>query len=321
MLALELPSKAFLASYYLIAGYLIKSYLYLKKIASQLVSIRLITDLLVFLLYLLAINFTWVAKQSVAQVNQPATRVISLSPHLTENLFSIGAGHLLVGAVEPLDYPAAAQQLFSLGRYNQINLEEVLALQPDLVVAWQAGHQALLTRLQELGIKVVISNPLRLEDIANELIKLGQLTGLSQQANEVAQNYLADLNQLTEDAALANQSPKKVFYQLGGRPIFTLNNQHFISQAIEICGGHNVFGQLKQLAPQINLEEILLANPEVIFIAGKGKQAVDEQAFWQKFSSVTAVKKEQVYLLNPDLLQRPTLRVVEGIKEMCGYLN
>lgn len=289
----------------------------------QLLKSVFISLLIGYLLLCTIFSISWAkaANQSITQVNQPATRIISLSPHLTENLFSIGAGHLLVGGVEPLDYPAAAQQLFNLGRFNQINLEEVLALQPDLVVAWQAGHQALLARLQELGIKIFVSNPLRLEDIADELIKLGQLTGLNQQANEIAQNYLVDLNNLTASFALANQTPKKVFYQLGGRPIFTLNNQHFISQAIEICGDHNVFGQLKQLAPQINLEEILLANPEVIFIAGKGKQAVDEQAFWQKFSSVTAVKKQQVYLLNPDLLQRPTLRVIEGIKEMCGYLN
>lgn len=278
------------------------------------------TGLLLLLLMLAAATFSWTAAEESAEkaTNQAPQRLVSLSPHLTENLFSLGAGRLLVGAAEPLDYPAEAKKLPSLGRFDQLNPEEILALQPTLVVAWQAGNQRLLARLEQLGLQVFTSQPQRLEDIATELVQLGELTGLTAQAERLAADYLANLKQLQD--AYANKPSKKVFYQLGGRPMFTLNNQHFISQALQICGGENVFGELNTLAPQINAEEVLLANPEVIFIAASPAQAKAELAYWQKFPSLTAVKTNQIHLVNPDLLQRPTLRVLAGIEEICALL-
>lgn len=272
---------------------------------------------LLLLLILAAAIVSWAVAEEKA-ANQAQQRLVSLSPHLTENLFSLGAGKLLVGAAEPLDYPAEAKKLPSLGRFDQLNPEEILALQPTLVVAWQAGNQRLLARLEQLGLQVFTSQPQRLEDIAAELIQLGKLTGLTAQAERLAADYLASLKQLQE--TYANKPSKRVFYQLGGRPIFTLNNQHFISQALQICGGNNVFGELKTLAPQINAEEVLLANPEVVFIAASPAQAKAELAYWQKFPSLTAVKNQQIHLVNPDLLQRPTLRVLAGIEEICALL-
>ncbi|NNG12071.1 MAG: cobalamin-binding protein, partial [Halobacteria archaeon] len=201
---------------------------------------------------------------------QPAQRIVSLAPHITELLFAAGAGEAVVGVSEYSDYPAAAAGLPRISGGNGLDLEAIVGLQPDLVIAWQSGnppHQ--VRRLQQLGLQVFVSEPRRLEDVVTSLERFGRLAGsparAHEQANVFRQRHAALIQRYARRATVS------VFYSIWQRPLMTVNGEHLISDIIRLCGGRNVFAALPGLAPQISVEAVLVADPQVI-IAGGGEE-------------------------------------------------
>lgn len=253
-----------------------------------------------------------------AALAQPAKRIIALSPHAVEMLYAIGAQESIVAASDYADYPEAAKKIPSIGGYYGIQIERVLELNPDLIVVWDTGNKAEdINQLKSLGFKLYTSSPKTLEDVANEIEDLGQLTGQVQQAKQVAADYRRELLQLRKQNALKSQP--KVFYQLWSTPLMTVAKNSWIQQIIGVCHGQNVFYDAASDYPQVSLENVLLTLPEVIL---QGDEAGNVKGLdWHKWGEIPAVKNQHIYPLNVDLLHRATPRALLGVKAVCAAID
>lgn len=249
----------------------------------------------------------------------PAQRIVSLAPGLTEAVFSIGAGERLVAVDSASDYPAAARGLPRLGSGAQVDLERLLALRPDLVLAWQSGSSPrLLARLRAAGIAVYVSEPRRLGEIATTLERLGQLTGRRTAAAEQAATFRRRLRSLQRRYARAR--PVAVFYQVWADPLITVNGEQFISEVIRLCGGANVFAGLDVSAPRISVEAVLARDPAVI-VAGASPAMDNPLAYWRAWPQLRAVRHDHLFEIPADLLQRPSVRLLDGAELLCERLE
>lgn len=231
----------------------------------------------------------------------PAQRIVSLSPHLTELLYAAGAGNKVVGAVDYSDYPPAASKLPRVGGDAGIDLEAVLALRPDLVVAWpNAGSVRSVNRLAELGIPTFRSEPRELEDIPRTIERLGKLSGTGAQAQKVAEAFRKRVAEL--ERRYSKRPTVKVFYQVWDRPLQTVNGHHVISKVIRLCGGINVFEALPAIAPEIDREALLRARPEV---------------------TITSIRNvpAPAHFIPGELIQRHTPRLLDGAERLCRILE
>lgn len=257
---------------------------------------------------------------NIVTLAQPARRVVSLAPHLTEILYASGAGARLVGAIEHSDYPPEARGLPRVGSDAGINLEALLALKPDLVAAWpNAGSSRQIERIAALGIPLYRSEPRELDDIARTLEALGELTGSGARARAAARGFRARVAEL--ERAHSRRPPVRVFYQVWDRPLVTVNGAHLISKVMRLCGGVNVFAGLPALAPAIEREAVLRADPEAIVASGAdgGRPAwLDD---WKSFPGLNAGARGNLYAIPPELLQRHTLRILEGAERLCAILD
>ena len=251
---------------------------------------------------------------------QPAQRIISLTPHMTELLFAAGAGGKVVGTVEYSNFPQAAQRIARIGDNAQLDLERIVALKPDLVVVWQYGNaQRQLDKLLRLGIPVYYNEPRRLPDIARAIEQLGRLAGTEEVARQAAREFterLADLRR-----RYASRAPVSLFYQIWDKPLMTVNGAHLISDVIRLCGGQNVFAGLKALTPEISTEAVLAADPEAIGGGSAEAGATRELERWKKWPRLTAVARGNLFLIHADIISRNTPRILDGAQRMCEALD
>jgi len=250
----------------------------------------------------------------------PAQRVVSLAPHLTELLYAAGAGERLVGAIEYSDYPPEAKALPRVGSEAAIDLEAVVALRPDLVVAWpQSGSTRAIERIAALGIPVFRSEPRRIEDIARTIETLGELAGTQVAAQVAARAFRERAARLAR--AYASRPKVRVFYQVWNRPLVTVNGDHVISKVLALCGGENVMARLPALAPEIDREQVLRADPEVIIASGSDGRHPEWLQEWKAFPELAAVRRGNLFAVPPDLVQRHTPRLLDGAAEVCKFLQ
>lgn len=252
----------------------------------------------------------------IVTLEQPARRIVALAPHIVENLYSAGAGNQLVGAVDYCDYPPAAQKIPRVGAISAYSLEAIVALKPDLVVMWNSGLGGkTLPKFLELGLKVYASDPKTLDDIPRSIRDYGVLTGNREQAEKAAADFTARHRMLREK--YQQQKPLSVFYQVWNQPLQTLNDDHIISDLIRLCGGSNIFGDAATIAPVIGLEAVLTRNPDVIIASGMGEEKPEWLDDWRKYPTLTAVKNGDLYFVPPDIIQRHTVRMLEGAEKVC----
>lgn len=250
----------------------------------------------------------------------PARRIVALAPHIVENLFSAGAGDRLVGAVSYSDYPAAARALPRVGSYNAFSLERIISARPDLILMWGSGNgQGALATLERLGIPVYVSEPRQLADIPASIRKLGQLAGTGPQSETEAGHLERGFAELAQ--RYRQQPSLTVFYQVWHEPLQTINGDHLISQIIGLCGGRNSFADAATLAPRVNLESLLARDPDVIVVGASGESRQTWLDHWRRFPALRAVAHDAVLAVDPDYLQRPTARVLQGARELCTQLD
>ncbi len=250
----------------------------------------------------------------------PAKRIVTLAPHATEMLYAAGAGDRLVGTVEYSDFPPAAKKVPRVGSYDRFDLEAISALKPDLIIAWESGNPAApVEKLKALGLNVYVSQPNRMEDVAGQLERLGQLAGTEATANAAATQFRQRLDTLRRNNA---GKPKvRVFYQIWIAPLMTVGGPQIITSAIQLCGGENVFGHLTQMAPTVSVEGVLAADPEAIVATGMGDARPEWLNDWNKWPRMTAVKRGNLFHIHPDLMQRHTPRILDGAEQLCADLD
>ncbi len=252
-------------------------------------------------------------------LDRPARRILSLAPHNTENLFSAGAGRFVVGVVEFSDYPPEAESIPSVGSYVQFNLEAVVGLDPDLVVAWQGGSNAgAMEQLERLGMTIYFSEPRTFEDVADNIRDLAILAGTQRRMDPRVETVGAEIQ--AAEAAYRDRPVLDIFYQVWSEPLMTLNGEHFISRILEVCGARNLFADLDIIAPRVSVEAVIQANPDVI-ITGLVDGIRPDMSRWSKWPMVKAVAGENFLFVDSDVMHRHTLRMLEGIPGFCEDLD
>jgi len=250
----------------------------------------------------------------------PAQRIISLAPNITEVLFHIGAGDQIVGADEYSNYPEAANQILRVNNHAAANYELILSLKPDLVIAWQSGNgDKIINPLRKLGIPVFVVETHQIERIPNLFRRFGQLSGNNDLAQQRIEEFTQRL-QLLGDAQ-TGKSVVRTFYQIWDQPLITLNGKHMVSDVIELCGGINIFADAVPLVPYVNIESIVAADPQVIIAGGSQEEQPGWYSSWQQWTGISAVQHKQIYLIPADLMQRHSVRILDGAQMMCNYLD
>lgn len=246
--------------------------------------------------------------------------VISLAPNLTELLFHIGAGGQIIGSDEYSNYPEDAKKITRVNNHSIANYELILALEPDIVFAWHSGNgMEIINRLRELGLTVFVVETAKMDQFPDLFNRLGAITGNTTKARELAVRFSDDLTILK--SRYSTKTKVRTFYQIWDDPMMTLNGEHLVSDVIEICGGENIFAEAPPLVPRVNIEGIMRADPQVILSTGTQKRVTGWREKWARWSSITAVKKNHLYLIPPDLMQRQSNRILEGAGYVCRFIN
>lgn len=253
---------------------------------------------------------------NTVMLTAPAQRIVSLAPHATELLFAAGAGNQVVGVSEYSDFPAAAKQLPSVGGSGQLDIERIVSLKPDLIVAWGSGNnRRQLARLRKLGLTVFESEPRNFEAIADSLERLGALVGRDDGRLQ-AQQFRQQMQTLQQE--YAGRSRITVFYQIWSTPLMTLNDGHLVSQAIKLCGGVNVFGQLKPLVPTISREAVFTTNPDMIIVSDEKGNGLER---WRSFKRMQAVASGNLMTIDGGVMNRAGPRVIEATRTLCEQID
>jgi iron complex transport system substrate-binding protein len=252
------------------------------------------------------------------ELAQPARRIVSLAPHLTEQLFAIGAGAGIVGTTDCADYPHAAREIPRVARAHSVDLERIAALKPDLIVTWgrrlssgsdRCDPPARRARLRERAGDT--------GDIASSMARLGALT--STPGERAATEFTQRVGALRQ--RYGGRPQVSVFYQVWSTPLMTLSGRHVVSEAIRLCGGRNVFADLVPIAPQVSIESVLAANPEVIVTAEPDARASGVLDAWQRFGRLAAVQSGALVTLDANRINRHGPRMPDEIGVLCEAID
>lgn len=243
-------------------------------------------------------------------------RIVALAPHIVEMLFSLGVGDRIVGTTEHSDYPEQANSIPRIGNYARLKIEKILAYQPDIIIAWRTGNPSDdLERLEKLGLKIVYSDPHDLTDVATELRLFGQLTGVSEHAEQLAKTYENELQSIKDE--YADKSSISVFYELWSNPLTTVGRHALPQQHLSICGANNPFEKSATDYPQISLEQVVIARPELIIQPMSKGEPNPNAVNWQQWTEIPASKHNQLIKPNSDKLHRTTTRLLKELKQLC----
>jgi iron complex transport system substrate-binding protein len=250
-------------------------------------------------------------------LERPAERIVSLAPHLAEIAFAAGAGGKLVGVSTFSRHPVEAERLPVIASYGRVDLERLIALRPQLVLAWQSGNSPLqIGRLERLGFPVFVTEARSLSDIPRIVRLVGTLAGSGELADARARRFESEV----ADLRARNGADRRVavFLEIWHTPMLTVNGGHLASDALRLCGGRNVFAEARTLTPLVSREQLLHAGPEVIITAGLGAEA---PRAWRGLEPVAAVRHRRIYAIDPDLLYGQGPRLLEGVRALCERLD
>ncbi|HYQ40297.1 MAG TPA: cobalamin-binding protein [Pseudomonas sp.] len=252
--------------------------------------------------------------QAAAPAGPGARRVVALAPSLSEIMVELDASERLVGVLDGGPRLPALAHLPSLGRFRQLNLEALLALQPDLILLWpDSVGPAMQAQLKTLGIPLLEAQPHSLEELADQLASIGAAVGHAEQGERLAAQMREGVRELA--ARHARAEPLPVFFQVWDRPLYTLGGRQIISDALRLCGARNVFADLELPAPVVSVESVLARDPAVILI-GEPSQSGP----WQDWPQLTAVRRGQVWQLPDKGLERPSFQMLAATRQLCALL-
>ncbi len=245
-------------------------------------------------------------------------RIVSLAPSSTELVYSAGLGDKLVGVSTYSDYPPQAKNIEQVADFHSINMEKIISLQPDLIVAIKSGGLTKpLTRLAQLGFPIYYTDADQLDDITRHVEYLSRLSDHPETGIKRAENFHRRVEALRQQ--YQNATPVHYFYQLSESPIYTMSGTHWPSDIFTLCGGVNVFNNAPIAYPQVGFEQVLSKQPDVIFYSNHTQLDMSTWNAWK--DQLPAVQHHSVWLLNSDWLNRPTLRSLEAIEQVCNDLD
>lgn len=253
-------------------------------------------------------------------VPPPPLRIASLAPGATALLFAAGAGAQVVATTEYSVEPTAARRIPRIGDASALDMERLLALHPDVIVAWPDGENpAEIERITRLRIPIYREKVGRLADLAASVRRLGALAGTSAVAGRAAQHLDAQLAALTRQYARAQ--PLTVLLEIWGRPIYTLGGSQPVSDALRVCGASNVFGDLPEAAPTVSTEAVMARNPDLIIALASPHEGEPWLAAWQRFTELRAVRTGNIFTFDDPRLTRLGPSMLDATEALCKRID
>ncbi|MBC2713877.1 MAG: cobalamin-binding protein [Desulfobacteraceae bacterium] len=249
-------------------------------------------------------------------------RVVSLAPSITEIIYDLNCEDRLKGATTYSDFPEEAQKLPKVGSYVYLDLEKIVSLKPDLCIGIKDGNpKEIVMRLESLGIPVYAVNPRSLESIQSTVLEIGELLQASERAHRVAGEMKSRIDYIRQLAATAENQPR-VFFQIGISPIVSAGADTFIHELIEIAGGVNLAEKYTSY-PRFSTEDIVVTGPDIIIITSMARKKVFDQvkSKWKQWPNIPAVKNDRIFLVDSDLFDRPTPRLIEGLEALLRLIH
>ncbi|MFO8085334.1 MAG: cobalamin-binding protein [Desulfobacterales bacterium] len=257
-------------------------------------------------------------------VHVPANplRVISFAPSVTEVVFALEQGHRLKGVTRFSNYPPEANNLTQVGSYVHLDVEKIVSLQPDLCLAIKDGNPIeAIRKLESLGIPVYAVDPRNLNAVMEMISDIGDLLNAAIKAENIVENMKERIKRI-KTLTSENRERPRVFFQIGVAPIVSVGTETFLHELITLAGGHNLTAGPKPY-PRYTVEQVIGMAPDVMVITSMARgQAFDTvRAQWGKWKNIPAVKNNRIYLVDSDIVDRPTPRLVEGLEILAGYIH
>ncbi len=253
---------------------------------------------------------------------EPVTRVVSLAPSLTETSYEVGGGDFLVGATRFATFPAAAARLPRVGSYVNLDIEKIVKLKPQLCLATKDGNpKAAVERLESLGIPVYVFDPKSLEDVVDTVVRLGEIYGMEGQAAALVSGYQRRLDKVALQLEGVKDRPR-VFFQIDAQPIFSAGADTFLHQLLVRSGAVNLAAD-RSGYPRYSWEELLVMKPDVVLLAsmGGGYSEQELRARWEAWPQVPAVKQNRLHIVDADLFDRPSPRLIDALEYLVVLLH
>ncbi len=252
----------------------------------------------------------------------PPKRIVSLAPNITEILFSLGLDEEIAGVSTHCNFPATARSKVRVGSYIRLDFEKIAALNPDVIIATGAGNtRDMVDRLGKLGFHTYVIYPKNFRDILQSIAHIGRVVNREKEARAIIEGMRERCERVVE---LTKSLPRpKVFVQIGDVPIVTVGRGSFADDLIQLAGGENIAGKEKEVYPRLGMEEILKRSPEVIVISSMSPTGDYQKVLqeWTRWKTIPAVKNGRIHLMDSDLLDRPSPRIVDGLEELARVLH
>ncbi len=252
----------------------------------------------------------------------PPKRIVSLAPNVTEILFSLGLDEEIVGVSIHSNFPEKARSKVRVGSYIRLDFEKIASVNPDLVIATGAGNtRDMVDRLGKLGLQTYVIYPKNFTDILRSIAHVGQVVNREKEAGAIIEGMRKRCEKVME---LTEGLPRpKVFIQIGDAPLVTVAKGSFADDLVRLAGGENIAEKEKEVYPRLGMEEILKRSPEVIIISSMNPAADYQKIFqeWTRWKTLPAVKNGRIHLIDSDLLDRPSPRIIEGLEELARVLH
>jgi iron complex transport system substrate-binding protein len=249
-------------------------------------------------------------------------RIVALAPSITEILYYLGLGDSVAGVPDFSYYPPEALEKPRVGSYVDPNIERIISLSPDLVIGTKDGNlPGPVYLLEQAGIPVYVVNPRTIRDIISTIDEIGDLCGVPEKAHQLV-NKLNERLESIQNAVASGQRPM-VFLQINISPIMTVNKNTTHNDIINQAGGINMSADEPMTYPRISIEEVISKKPDIILISSmeRGGEFEKERKDWMKWTSIPAVKNKRVYLIDSDLIDRPSQRIIDGLEAMARLIH
>jgi iron complex transport system substrate-binding protein len=255
------------------------------------------------------------------KVPKNVKRIVSMAPNVTEMLFAIGLDNEIVGVTDYCNYPESAKSKTKIGGYYNPNVEVILSLTPDLIIATPDGYsKERIDKLDQTGIPIFIVNPQNINDVLVSMALIGKVTGKEEIANQVVENMRSRIKIIKDKVSqIPEQKRPKVFYEIGEDPLVTVGPNNVVNDLLTIAGGINVALDAPNSWPVYSVEAVIMKNPDVILTAPSTMTSTDKNiqiAKWKKYRTVSAVINGKIYAIDPDIMLRSGPRVVDGLEKL-----
>jgi len=285
----------------------------------------LLVSLVIFLGTLSSYSATQKFKDEVGrEVTFPfhPKRVVSLAPNITEILFSLGLDEEIVGVSIHCNFPEKAKSRVKVGSYISLDFERITALKPDLIIATGAGNtRDMVDRLEKLGFPTYVIYPKNFNDILQSIAHIGEIVYREKEARVIIEGMRKRSQRVIN--LTKGLLPPRVFIQIGDAPIVTVGKGSFADDLIRLAGGENIAGKEKEVYPRFGMEEILKRSPGVIVVSSMNPRGDYQKILkeWSRWKSIPAVKNGRIHLIDSDLIDRPSPRIVDGLEEFAKVFH